>query len=134
MFFKGDKFKFTYSQDGVYSHSKLALCYDVTQKNDIKSFKRIPSIAHLFSTPTYQNITTFKYVSKRFQLDNILNRFFSMMTWISYSVSMDCAIMSLELFTVQWVTHIIAWKFWWEILNIIFIMGSRSVDFYFITH
>ena len=42
--------------------------------------------------------------------------------------------MSLGIFMVQWVTHIIACQFQLAILENIFIMGSRSVDCYFIAH
>ena len=39
--FKGGIFKCTYNQDGVFSHSKLALCYDVPKQIDPDRFQRI---------------------------------------------------------------------------------------------
>ena len=41
MFFKGTIFEFTYNKHVVFSHSQLAICYEVSQKMDPDSFRRI---------------------------------------------------------------------------------------------
>ena len=68
MFFKGAIFRYTYNQNIVFSHSQLALCYDVPQQIDIDNFWTIkmlvfpPTINYgtFVLTLTYQKITTFK--------------------------------------------------------------------------
>ena len=110
-----------------------------SRKIDLGSFRRIKM---LVPPPTIKygasifnpELPTFKWVSKRFQLDKILDRLFSIMTWSEYATSMDSTIISLGIFMVQWVIYIIAWQFRWAILENIFIMGLQSVDCYFIAH
>ena len=61
----------------------------------------LSSMAHLFSTLTYQNITTFKYVSKRFQLENLLTILFYLMTLSAYSIGKYYSIVKLGIFMTQ---------------------------------
>ena len=97
--------------------STTNLYWKLFKDKNVGSQPPLSSMTHLFSTLTYQNITTFKYFSKRFQLENLLNIFFSAMTWSAYDISIDYAIMSLGIFIVQWVTHITACQFRWAIVK-----------------
>ena len=45
MFFKGTIFQCAYNQDGVFSHYKLSIWYDVPQQIDLDSFQRIKLLA-----------------------------------------------------------------------------------------
>ena len=44
-FSKGAIFQCTYNQDGVFSHSRISLCYDVPQKNDLEIFRGTKMLA-----------------------------------------------------------------------------------------